>query len=561
MAARNGLGMPRRAWPRPPSGGKTRCLSPVVGSRGFTLIELMMAMMVSVIVLAGVFAFSSIQQGTAAVHHRQVRVNQALEGAMWSVGRDVRVAGLGFARVCTELRIWDGASDRLVNPGAVGSDVGNAVTDAITGEPYWVLRDGFQAHWRSTLDGQTIDGSQGTSASQTSSADSFDVVLGERNFTNASGVFRLALNPPTTSAADAVLTVGSADDADVLDSTDADDLAAVRQLFPPGSFVLLARGDDPTTTTAVGQCVLLQVTAEIGAGATFNQWTVPIGNASGFNADLAATIAGGPAGQADWEAGPAGADATAGTMVIPLGRLRWSRYEILYGNAGRPYLVRSDFIGWLDGDPSVSPASGMEYTDCPAGVCPLPQLYLPGADTIPTTAIAPMIEDMQVAVGCDGWVAAAGGIPVDPDANEDSDFAERGDADGVANHRVDEITTDRGNDEWVGNASAEAWAPDCVFMGTGETHAAAWPVSGPSLEREAAPGFRLSPQVARITLLAKSEVVSVADDDPSSAPQYNTLYPIEDRPESATIAGAREYFTLSEQFRLRNSRWRDPAVP
>lgn len=535
--------------------------APLAHSRGFTLIELMMAMMVSVIVLAGIFAFSSIQQGTAAVHHRQVRVNQALEGAMWSVGRDVRVAGLGFARACTELRVWDGTQNKLINPGAVGADVGTVETDAVTGEPYWVLRDGLQVHWRSTVEGQTIDGSDGTSASPTSSADSFDVILGERNFTNASGVFRLAENPPIASADDAVLTVASADDANVLDSTDAGDLAAVRQLFPPGSFVLLARTDDPTEATAVGQCALLQVTDEIGAGDAFNRWTVPIGTDSGFNEDLEDLLTGDPAGQADWEPAPDGADATAGTMVIPLGRLRWSRYEISYANIGRPYLVRSDFVGWLDGDPTVTPASGMDYSDCPDGVCPLPQLYLPGANTIPTTVIAPMIEDMQVAAGCDGWVAADGDIPVDPDSNDDGNFAERGDADGVANHRVDEIAGDRGNDEWVGNATTEQWAPDCVFVGTGELNAAAWAESGPASERGVAPGFRLSPQVIRVTLLGKAEVASIADDSAETAPQYNTLFPIEDRGESDTIAGAREYFTLSEQFSLRNSRWRDPSVP
>ena len=91
------------------------------GARGFTLIELMIAIVVSSIVVLGVFAFSTIQQTTSAMHQRDVRMQQALEGAMWSVGRDVRQAGLGFARRCTELRIWDAQQSRLINPGAAAS--------------------------------------------------------------------------------------------------------------------------------------------------------------------------------------------------------------------------------------------------------------------------------------------------------------------------------------------------------------------------------------------------------------------------------------------------------
>ena len=85
-------------------------------SRGFTLIEMMMAILVGTIVLLGMFAFSSIQQGTATLHHRSVRINQALEGAMWTMGRDIRAAGLGFTRSCTELRIWSAQANRLINP-------------------------------------------------------------------------------------------------------------------------------------------------------------------------------------------------------------------------------------------------------------------------------------------------------------------------------------------------------------------------------------------------------------------------------------------------------------
>ena len=88
--------------------------------------------------------------------------------------------------------------------------------------------------------------------------------------------------------------------------------------------------------------------------------------------------------------------------LIPLGRARWSRYEIDFTDATRPMLVRSDIIGWRDGDPTVATID--DYPGCTGGACPMPQLYLPSANVQPRrVAIGPMIEDMQVAVGCDGW--------------------------------------------------------------------------------------------------------------------------------------------------------------
>ena len=75
--------------------------------RGFTLIELMVAMVVSGVVVVGIFAFSNIQRSNASAHERNVMVQQALEGSMWALGQDLRQAGLGITRLCTELRVWD----------------------------------------------------------------------------------------------------------------------------------------------------------------------------------------------------------------------------------------------------------------------------------------------------------------------------------------------------------------------------------------------------------------------------------------------------------------------
>ena len=210
------------------------------GRRGFTLIELMVAIVVSGIVLLGIFAFSSIQQGTAVIHRRHVRVQQALEGAMHTIARDIRIAGLGVTRQCTELRIWDAAGNRLINPGAVDSgDVGTAVTDVFTKEPYWVLRDGIQAHWRSNDAAvESIEGSELTSASLTSAADSFDIIAGERNMTASAGVFTVS-SVPTTSDAGAAIRFST--ETTVLDPGTPQHVSWVQQLLPPGSFVLLTK--------------------------------------------------------------------------------------------------------------------------------------------------------------------------------------------------------------------------------------------------------------------------------------------------------------------------------
>src|SRR5690606_17014011 len=123
----------------------------------------------------------------------------------------------------------------------------------------------------------------------------------------------------------------------------------------------------------------------------------------------------------------------------------------------------------------------------------------------PRVAIGPMIEDMQVAAGCDGW--AADSVPVVNNLMPapDPGFEEKGPASGplanAANRKVDERDgddDDRGNDEWVGNAT-ELWAPDCVSWGTAERNATEWATNGPPSESQAAPGFRLSPQVVRVT--------------------------------------------------------------
>ncbi len=536
---------------------------------GFTLIELMVAIVVSGIMLMGVFAFATIQRDTANLHTRQVLVQQALEGSMFAMSEDLRLAGLGFSRTCSEVRVWSNSQNQLINPGAVeGGQLVNAALDGVTNEPYWVLRDGLQAHWRSA-NVTSIQGSLATSASPDAAADSFDVFRGDPNVATGSGVFTIPSLAGVLTSNTAVLSFKSTL---LIENDQPMQLAAVRQLFAPGSFVLVVPVLGITAFDAgqQSQCALVQVTGEVVAGAGSQDWQLPIGNESQFNANLELLLAStgmlmpgdasdGGTGE-DWATSPLRID------LVPLGRARWARYEIDYTLASRPMLVRSDIIGWREGDPSAVISD--DYPGCTGGSCRMPTLYLPTADLQPPRiAIGPMVEDMQVAVGCDGWSSLSAGIGTDPGQRPPPDlgFEEQGPGSGPfanqANRKVDERddTDDRGNDEWVGNASPESWAPDCVFWGTGERNANQWAVSGPASEGLDAPGFRLSPQVIRVTLLAKADTLAGGSDSQTDA-FFTQLVAIEDRATIESIVGNREYRTLTERFSPHNAHWRDPDI-
>jgi len=518
--------------------------------RGFTLIELMVALVVSGIVVLGIFAFSNIQRSNASAHGRNVMIQQALEGAMWSVGQDVRQAGLGFTRLCTELRVWDAASGQLINPGV--EDPNLAVTDAVTGEHYWVLRDGAQARWRS-------DGA----AAMDTAADSLDVILGEANYLGAAGVFTLST---ALAGGESALEVETSV---LLDSTNPQHLAQVQQLFPPGTFVLIASrppaGGVSFAATSQGQCILLQVTDDVAPGSSAQQWSIPTGATSGFNAGLAALVDGfGPDPACLTDTTPVGcvddweAQTLASAMVVPLGRLRWSRYAIDYTVPQLPYLVRFDIIGHQEGvDPS-NFGGAVDYPHCTAGSCPAPGLHLPGSQSPPAAvAVGPMIEDIQVAVGCDGWSIASADqrLVRHPDLGyEEQGPAEGPQAAGVPNSAVDENRNESGArtvDEWLGNAVGEARVPDCVHYGTGEYNRDAWEI----LEGNDGPAFRMSPQTLRVTLVASAEA-----DEAAGGLATPDVQPIEDRAALPSLVGTRQRFTLTERFSPENLRWRDPRL-
>lgn len=520
---------------------------------GFTLIELMVAMVVSAIVVLGVYAFSTIQQSTAGLHERNVKVQQALEGAMWTMAQDVRSAGLGFARTCSELRVYDAASGRLINPGAE-LDPTLAYVDPVTNAAYWVLRDGLQAHWNSSV-GTELVGTDDRSSSPSSVADSFDVMLAEAAYTDSYGVFRLA---EVVDPADGFVVI---EGSPLLDNTNPNHLAQVQQLFPPGSFFLVSRTPapalNPLRPDAHGQCALLQITGDVAEQpGNIRHWRLPVsGTISGFNADLA-TLLDTSLEVDDWNST---VDAAVDASIVPLGRLRWSRYEIDYTLPTLPYLVRYDIIGHRAGiDPDNLGAT--DYPHCQAGQCPAAQLHLPGGDSPPAAvAVGPMIEDMQVAVGCDGWTAAAAAAVVPAMPVPDPGFEDLGPAVGPTagqpNLQIDENPSgnQRDSDEWIGNARDELSAPDCVFHGTAERAAAGWQaVEGNS---NPPPAFRVSPQTIRITLVGSSETEEAA-----GGLATLEVLAVEDRPPVDSPVGVRQRFTLTEVFTPRNLRWRDPTV-
>jgi hypothetical protein len=418
-----------------------------------------------------------------------------------------------------------------------------------------VLRDGLHAHWQSSA-GADLPGSEASSATLTSVADSFDVMLADNAYVGSYGVFQLAA---PVAAGDVTITVHSSA---LLSNANVDHLAQVQQLFPPGTFFIVARtpspGVNPFRPESHGQCVLLQVTGDVQPGPGDEQsWLLPVdGAVSGFDANLGLSFDT-AMDVDDW--GPT-TDGVIGSSIVPLGRLRWSRYEIDYSVPTLPYLVRYDIIGYRQGSDPDDLGTASDYPHCQAGRCRAPQLHLPGGDDPPVAvAVGPMIEDMQIAVGCDGYTAVAAAAATPPLPVPDPGFEEPGPTNGptagLPNHQVDENASGNGRDadEWLGNARNEISAPDCVFYGTGQRAAAQWIVA--ESDQNPPPAFRMSPQTVRITLVGSSETDEAAGG--LASPQ---VLAVEDRPPVASPVGNRQRFTLTEAFTPQNLRWREPTV-
>jgi hypothetical protein len=170
-----------------------------------------------------------------------------------------------------------------------------------------------------------------------------------------------------------------------------------------------------------------------------------------------------------------------------------------------------------------------------------------------------MIEDMQVAVGCDGYTAVSAAAAQPPMPVPDPGFEELGPAQGptagLPNFQVDENPSGnrRDRDEWLGNARNEIFAPDCVYYGTAEREAGQWAVV--ESDQSPPPAFRMSPQTIRITLVGSSET-----DEAAGGLATLQVLAVEDRAPVPSPVGVRQRFTLTELFTPRNLRWRDPTV-
>jgi hypothetical protein len=403
--------------------------------------------------------------------------------------------------------------------------------------------------------GADLPGDQARSSTLSSVADSFDVMLADSAYVSSYGVFRLAA--PVASG-DTVITMRSSP---LLSNSNLDHLAQVQQLFPPGTFFLVARtpppGVNPLRPENHGQCALLQITGDVQAAVGDEQlWQLPVdGTISGFDQDLG-LLFDTSIDVDDWNA----SDGQIDSSIVPLGRLRWSRYEIDYSIPTLPYLVRYDIIGFRQGTDPGNLGAASDYPHCTAGQCPAPQLHLPGSDSPPAAvAVGPMIEDMQVAVGCDGYtsIGATEATPamVVPDLGFEELGPVGGPTAGLANFQIDENPSGNGRntDEWLGNARDEQSAPDCVYYGTGQRAAAQW--IAVESDQNPPPAFRMSPQTIRITLVGSSE-----SEEAAGGTATTELLAVEDRAPLASPVGTRQRFTLTEVFSPKNLRWRDPTV-
>ena len=82
---------------------------------------------------------------------------------------------------------------------SLGSSAGSdAAVDAVTNQPFWVLRDGLQVFWNSV--GVSLAGVDAHSASLSSVADAFDVLVAESNYIESTGLFTTAPTDVDTAA-------------------------------------------------------------------------------------------------------------------------------------------------------------------------------------------------------------------------------------------------------------------------------------------------------------------------------------------------------------------------
>lgn len=105
-----------------------------ISNQGFTLTELLVAMVISGIVAAGIYSTFYSQQKSYMTQEQVAAMQQNLRGAMHLLGRDIRMAGYnptGWAT--TGIQTADAASIRFTRD--ITNDAGTGVPDGDTGDP------------------------------------------------------------------------------------------------------------------------------------------------------------------------------------------------------------------------------------------------------------------------------------------------------------------------------------------------------------------------------------------------------------------------------------------
>ncbi len=105
-----------------------------ISNQGFTLTELLVAMVISGVVAAGIYSTFYSQQKSYMTQEQVAAMQQNLRGAMHLLGRDIRMAGYnptGWAT--TGIQTADAASIRFTRD--ITNDAGTGVPDGDTGDP------------------------------------------------------------------------------------------------------------------------------------------------------------------------------------------------------------------------------------------------------------------------------------------------------------------------------------------------------------------------------------------------------------------------------------------
>ncbi len=97
----------------------------ITESRGFTLVELMITMVISGIIVAAIYAAYILQQRTYTAQDQVAEMQQNIRAAMMIVNKEVRMAGYDHG---------NGTNDASCNVGATGSPVVPGVLSAAAGQ-------------------------------------------------------------------------------------------------------------------------------------------------------------------------------------------------------------------------------------------------------------------------------------------------------------------------------------------------------------------------------------------------------------------------------------------